>query len=110
MLRRWRPEREGARTGTGSLRKGLLYMSSATTFSITYWGVTGTLTAPLTPPEVTGKIVGAIRQLAAQGGLADLRPGPNLDETIRHRVEQLPLHVRSTYGGNTTCVEVQTPD
>jgi phosphoribosyl 1,2-cyclic phosphodiesterase len=24
--------------------------------------------------------------------------------------EELPFHARSTYGGNTTCVEVQTPD
>ena len=29
---------------------------------------------------------------------------------VRRRVEQLPIYLRSTYGGNTTCVEVQTPD
>jgi phosphoribosyl 1,2-cyclic phosphodiesterase len=80
-------------------------------FTITYWGVTGTLTAPLRPPEVTEKIIGAIKQLIQHGRLADLRPGPDLEAIIRHRVEEeLPFHLRSGYGGNTTCVEVQTPD
>lgn len=85
-------------------------MASGPVFTITYWGITGTLTASLTPPEVTDKIHRAIRQLAEQGRLADLRPGPELEETIRRRIAELPFHVRSTYGGNTTCVEVQTPD
>ncbi len=86
-------------------------MSAEPVFTITYWGVTGTLTAPLRPPEVTDKLVGAIVQLAERGRLADLRPGPDLEATVRRRVEQeLPFHLRSSYGGNTTCVEVQTPD
>ncbi len=80
-------------------------------FTITYWGVTGTLTAPLRPPEVTDKLVGAIKHLVEQGRWADLRPGPDLEAIIRHRVEdEVPFKLRSSYGGNTTCVEVQTPD
>jgi phosphoribosyl 1,2-cyclic phosphodiesterase len=80
-------------------------------FTITYWGVTGTLTAPLRPPEVTDKVVGAITRLAERGRLADLRPGPGLEAEVRRLVEaELPFHLRSSYGGNTTCVEVQTPD
>jgi len=80
-------------------------------FTITYWGVTGTLTAPLRPPEVTDKLVGAIKHLIEQGRWDDLRPGPDLDAIIRRRVEdEVPFHLRSGYGGNTTCVEVQTPD
>jgi phosphoribosyl 1,2-cyclic phosphodiesterase len=80
-------------------------------FMITYWGVTGTLTSPLRPPEVTDKLVGAIKLLVEQGRLADLRPGPDLEAIVRCRVEEnLPFHLRGSYGGNTTCVEVQTPD
>jgi phosphoribosyl 1,2-cyclic phosphodiesterase len=80
-------------------------------FTITYWGVTGTLTAPLRPAEVTDKLVAAIRCLVEGGQWGDLRPGPGLEADVRRALERgLPLHLRASYGGNTTCVEVQTPD
>jgi phosphoribosyl 1,2-cyclic phosphodiesterase len=79
-------------------------------FTITYWGVTGTLSAPLRGAEVTDKLESALAYLAEQGRLTDLQPGPELREAVRRVVEGLPFHLRSTYGGNTTCVEVQTPD
>ncbi|MGH7169451.1 MAG: MBL fold metallo-hydrolase [Gemmataceae bacterium] len=80
-------------------------------FTITYWGVTGTLTAPLRPAEVTEKLVAALQRLIEHDRLADLRPGPDLQANLRRRIEEeLPFHLRSTYGGNTTCLEVQTPD
>jgi phosphoribosyl 1,2-cyclic phosphodiesterase len=86
-------------------------MTADTAFTITYWGVTGTLTAPLRPQEVTDKLVAALKHLVERGRLADLHAGAALEATIRHRVEQeLPFHLRCGYGGNTTCVEVQTPD
>jgi phosphoribosyl 1,2-cyclic phosphodiesterase len=86
-------------------------MPSEPVFTITYWGVTGTLTAPLRPPEVTDKLVGALKHLLEQGRLADLQPGPDLEASLRRRIEEeLPFHLRSGYGGNTTCVEVKTPD
>jgi phosphoribosyl 1,2-cyclic phosphodiesterase len=80
-------------------------------FTITYWGVTGTLTTPLRPAEVTDKLVGALHCLIERDRVADLRPGPDLEAIIRRRLEEeLPFHLRSSYGGNTTCIEVQTPD
>jgi phosphoribosyl 1,2-cyclic phosphodiesterase len=79
-------------------------------FTITYWGVTGTLTAPLRGAEVTDKVEKAIIHLTEQGRLADLKPGPDLAAAVRRAVESLPFHLRTSYGGNTTCVEVQTPD
>jgi phosphoribosyl 1,2-cyclic phosphodiesterase len=80
-------------------------------FTITYWGVTGTLTTPLRPTEVTDKLVHALQYLIERGRLADLRPGLDLEANIRRCVEEeLPFHLRSGYGGNTTCIEVQTPD
>ncbi len=41
-------------------------------FTITYWGVTGTLSAPLRPAEVSDKLVAAIRRLAERDNLGIL--------------------------------------
>jgi phosphoribosyl 1,2-cyclic phosphodiesterase len=79
-------------------------------FSITYWGVTGTMSAPLRPTEVTDKIAGCLEELSARGRLAHLQHGPGLRQAIQRELQDLPFHLRSTYGGNTTSVEVQTPD
>lgn len=86
-------------------------MSIRPVFKITYWGVTGTFSDPLLPSEVTGKLCAALRLLVEKGSVQQLRPGPDLDATIRALVEkELPFHLRSTYGGNTTCIQVETPD
>jgi phosphoribosyl 1,2-cyclic phosphodiesterase len=86
-------------------------MATEPVFSITYWGATGTFPAPLRPPDVTNKIIGTIQLLLEQGCLVDLQPGPGLQEAIRRQVEdRVPFPLRSTYGANTTCVEVQAPD
>src|SRR4051794_8652455 len=85
-------------------------MSAAPAFRITYWGLTGTLSAPLLPEQVTAKVAAAVHHLLEQGRLADLRPGPDSAVAVRRLVEELPFPLRSTYGGNTTCVEVRTPD
>jgi|SRR5579884_714507 len=86
-------------------------MADEPVFTITYWGLTGTLPAPLRPQEVTDKLVRAVARLVEQDRLRDLRPGPDLERRVRAVVEQhLPLALRSSYGGNTTCVEVRTPD
>jgi phosphoribosyl 1,2-cyclic phosphodiesterase len=78
--------------------------------TITYWGVTGGMTAALAPAEVTDKIVRAIAALVEQGRLKQLTAGPDLPASVRQEVERLPFAMRSSYGGNTTCVEVQTAD
>src|SRR4051794_22786395 len=85
-------------------------MTAQPVFTITYWGVTGTLSAPLRPAEVTDKLVGAVCRLVEGGALAGLSPGPGLEDAVRRAVDALPFHLRSSYGGNTTCVEVTTPD
>src|SRR5262249_33116864 len=75
------------------------------------WGITGTLSAPILPAEVTDKLVHAVHHLLEQGRLSELRPGAGSLESVRRTVqEHLPFHLRSTYGGNTTCLEVQTSD
>jgi phosphoribosyl 1,2-cyclic phosphodiesterase len=86
-------------------------MSSNPIFKITYWGVTGTFCSPLRPEKVTEKVIEVIRRLAEKGRLAELRPGDGLRDSIARMLEEeLPFSLRSTFGGNTTCVEVQTPD
>jgi ribonuclease BN (tRNA processing enzyme) len=85
-------------------------MTAQPVFTITYWGVTGTLSAPLRPAEVTDKLVAAVCRLVEDGAVAGLCPGPGLEVAARRAVEALPFHLRSSYGGNTTCVEVTTPD
>ncbi len=79
-------------------------------FELTYWGVTGTMATPLRPAEVTGKLVESITLLAEQGALGALQPGPGLRRRVAEIVGQLPFHLRSSYGGNTTCIEIKTPD
>ncbi len=57
-------------------------------FTITYWGVTGTLTTPLRAAEVTDKLVAALQWLIEHDRLADLRPGPDLEAKLRRRLEE----------------------
>jgi phosphoribosyl 1,2-cyclic phosphodiesterase len=84
-------------------------MSSAPVFTVTYWGATGTLSAPLKPHEVTAKFAAALRHLRERDLLREL---VSLDPArVPEFLEShLPLHLRATYGGNTTCLEVRTPD
>ena len=85
-------------------------MAAEANFTVTYWGTTGSFSAPLLPSQVTAKVVQSIERLVEQGTLAQLKAGPGLHEAVERMVRSLPLQLRSTYGGNTTCVEVQTPD
>lgn len=86
-------------------------MSSKPVFTITYWGVTGTLPAPLKPDDVTNKLIAALQHLAANQQLQVIADAARDPGQLRAIIEKtLPFHLRATYGGNTTCVEVQTPD
>ena len=80
-------------------------------FKITYWGATGTFCDPLRPKEITGKLVEAIRTLVEKDCLQQLRPGADLEAAVHDLLaRELPFHLRSSFGGNTTCIEVETPD
>lgn len=54
--------------------------------AVKFWGVRGSVPSPLTPAQVTAKVREAIRR-SSEG-------------------EEIPFEVESTYGGNTTCVEI----
>ncbi|MCG6918601.1 MAG: MBL fold metallo-hydrolase [Deltaproteobacteria bacterium] len=66
---------------------------------VKFWGVRGSLPAPIPPPEVENKIVQA---LCGASGL-------DLDDaqSVKTYVKSLPYHQRTTTGGNTSCVEVR---
>lgn len=86
-------------------------MSEQPVFTITYWGTTGTFCDPLLPSQVTDKLVEALVSLVEKKRLTGLEPGAGLRQSIETLVnEELPFAMRSTYGGNTTCLELQTPD
>jgi phosphoribosyl 1,2-cyclic phosphodiesterase len=86
-------------------------MSVTPALTVTYWGVTGSTPAPLRPAAVTDKIVAALGRLLDHPELPALRHAADRDAALRAWVAaQLPFALRSTYGGNTTCVEVRTPD
>jgi phosphoribosyl 1,2-cyclic phosphodiesterase len=86
-------------------------MSSNPDFTITYWGITGSFTSPLKPAQVSAKVREALVHLVENDKLKELtglaKDPTGLDLFLK---QNLPAHLRSTYGGNTTCVEVQTPD
>ena len=84
-------------------------MADAFDFELTYWGTTGTFTRSLQPVEVTDKIIESIRCLRSSGQLSKLENASD-DQLQQVLQSEVPFWTRSTYGGNTTCIQVQTPD
>lgn len=69
---------------------------------IKFWGVRGSIPAPMGPHEVKAKIVSALKG-ASDHDLENER-------TVERYVDGLPPHARGTYGGNTSCVQLQSGD
>ena len=66
--------------------------------SIRFWGTRGSLPVALTAAGVRDKLVGALRR--ANGRTFES------DEAIRRYVEDLPFDIGGTFGGHTSCVEL----
>ncbi|MEW5722167.1 MAG: MBL fold metallo-hydrolase [Thermodesulfobacteriota bacterium] len=66
---------------------------------VKFWGVRGSLPAPIGTDRIAHKLIKAL-----QGA-----KGVDLDdpEAIRRYVASLPLEIRGTSGGNTSCLEVR---
>lgn len=76
------------------------------------WGARGSVPAPLRPEDVYRKAERLIESLMAAGGSDNLKGVDgkfDLDKT-RAFLNTLPLAVVGTYGGNTTCFEIQAKD
>jgi phosphoribosyl 1,2-cyclic phosphodiesterase len=69
---------------------------------IKFWGVRGSIPAPIGPHEVKAKIVSALKG-ASDHDLENER-------AVERYVDGLPPHVKGTYGGNTSCVQLQSGD
>jgi len=71
-----------------------------------FWGVRGSIPSPLTGSQVEDKIVRAVM------AMHDNPLPKDADEAAVREVlhKSLPFHHRSTFGGNTPCVEVRCDD
>ena len=72
--------------------------SSAQGINVHFWGTRGSLPTTLANDELEAKLVHALVASA----------GHDLDSPRKARdfLQQLPFHVRSTFGGNSACVEL----
>jgi len=86
-------------------------MNDTWNFQIRYWGVTGSMARCEPLAESEQRIASAISQLLEQGDLAQLVDSGADMAAIRRTVhDRLPRWLRSGFGGNTTCIEVNTPN
>ncbi|MSR30457.1 MAG: MBL fold metallo-hydrolase [Gemmataceae bacterium] len=74
---------------------------------VTYWGTTGSIPTPLSPQEAKAKVVECLRLVLAQPKPSPLESANNIQSLVERRT---PFFTHSTFGGNTTCVEVETAD
>jgi phosphoribosyl 1,2-cyclic phosphodiesterase len=85
-------------------------MESDLAMLIKYWGVQGSIPSPLTTEDVRAKEFALIEAIQRQGGIERLF-GKDVNETkVQEFLRNQPLSVSGTYGGDTTCLEVQARD
>lgn len=71
---------------------------------VKFWGVRGSIPAPLSSTQIQSKIVHALQEAAIRGvNLAD-------QGIVEQFVSGLPLSIRGAVGGNTSCISVETPN
>ncbi len=70
--------------------------------NINFWGVRGSLPAPVTQQQIQSKIFAALQRVTPDD-LAN-------NQTKLKFIESLPLWIRGTVGGNTPCVEISTDE
>jgi len=75
--------------------------------TIKYWGVRGSIPTPLTSAQIQQKQLALIQKIIQDGGTHQLFPN---NEAIKDYLKTLPLHLSGTYGGDTTCLEIQAKD
>ena len=67
---------------------------------VKFWGVRGSIPAPLTPDGYMSKIK-EILSIVSQSDISN-------NDKINEFISKLPDHLQTTYGGNTSCVTVTT--
>ncbi|PIZ51215.1 hypothetical protein COY27_04280 [Candidatus Woesearchaeota archaeon CG_4_10_14_0_2_um_filter_33_13] len=82
-------------------------LSSEEDLVVKFWGTRGSLPAPLDSRQVLEKQLALIERIIADGGTDKLfRDGKGVQEYLAG----LSLSYSGTYGGETTCIEVQARD
>ncbi|CEM61178.1 MBL fold metallo-hydrolase [Treponema phagedenis] len=69
---------------------------------IHFWGVRGSISAPITPLQIQSKIAAVVQRISEK----DIKT----QKTREQFIAQLPEWIYGTVGGNTTCVEIETND
>jgi len=77
--------------------------------SIKYWGVRGSVPTPLTTKEIRFKEQELIKRIIKDGGTDKLFKNTE-DDSIQEYLSNLEPSLSGTYGGDTTCVEIQAKD
>ncbi len=80
-------------------------MDSQPSLVIKYWGVRGSIPCPLTSQDIINKQINLIQKMIQSGDVEKLSGCSS--EQIQEYLEKLPLSLIGTYGGDTTCIEVQ---
>lgn len=78
---------------------------------IKYWGVRGSVPTPLTTEDIRAKEKELILRLLSQDSFRIKTNSGLIDVNELDRfLDSLPLSISGTYGGDTTCIEVQAKD
>lgn len=81
------------------------------TIKIRYWGISGSIASPLSEEEVRSKLLLTLTSLIQTGRLEGISRRADIRQIITNILnEPESAWNQFTFGGNTTCVEVQTPD
>jgi phosphoribosyl 1,2-cyclic phosphodiesterase len=93
----WHPE---GKTASRLLDSAVMALEEERDLVVTFWGVRGSVPSPMGPQEVKAKIVWAIK--------AALHRDISNEDAAERYVDSLPEHIKGTYGGNTSCVQLQS--
>lgn len=78
---------------------------------VQYWGVRGSIPCPLTNKQIEDKQVALLQYIMQdKGNSIFFQNTVPTSETIREYLHKLPLSISGTYGGDTTCLEIQAKD
>jgi len=78
---------------------------------IRYWGISGSIASPLSEEEIRSKLVLTLTSLIQTGRLEGISNRADIGQIVSSLLdEQQSGWNPFTFGGNTTCVEVQTAD
>ena len=82
-------------------------MDDVSSMKIKYWGVRGSIPCPLSQEQLRTKEIALIKKIMESGGTEKLFGKTFQPEVIEQYLSDLPRSLSGTYGGDTTCLEIQ---